>query len=435
MLSNDADRFPTVVLKYFQVFLQKLGLSVNLFVQNELFNHAGAAAFFFMVSIPPVFLLLIIAFDHFLVSYSQASDVLFGIMKNINENLDKDFLVKIGLLNLKPTALGIFGLLYLLWAGRAILTAIQRGLSVIFPAEKVRPQLVTTVLSLVILSVLLAISVLLTFISIGFKFFQHLLEADPVVQSLLPSLLPIVRQFAPFLFIVLLIFIVYRFVPPSRPKTVSSLVSAISCSMAIYIIHSLFSKFFTVAQYSVIYGVLGSLILMVLWVYFSFLLFFFFAEFTFVSDNLDVLILDKMLLLRINKNLKAKKIEKFLYQQPKWFFEKYTRQFHTNDIIFREGDSSSDIYFVEKGSVNLIHENDGHKKIIASVGENEIFGAITYLLNEYRNTTATANTESVLLVIKPHIFEELLKVNPSFSRDIIQLLCDRIHSIVSRAIT
>ena len=53
-------------------------------------------------------------------------------MKNLNENLDKDLLAKIGLLNVNPTAIGIFGLLNLLWAGRAILTAIQRGLGVIF---------------------------------------------------------------------------------------------------------------------------------------------------------------------------------------------------------------------------------------------------------------------------------------------------------------
>ena len=76
---KDTDSFLGFSLRYFQVFLHKIGLSINLFAKNELFNHAGAAAFFFMVSIPPVFLLLIIAFDHFLVSYSQASEVLFGV--------------------------------------------------------------------------------------------------------------------------------------------------------------------------------------------------------------------------------------------------------------------------------------------------------------------------------------------------------------------
>jgi membrane protein len=431
--NNNINNFSVSSLRHFQVFLQKIGLSVNLFVKNELFNHAGAAAFFFIVSIPPVFLLLIIAFDRFLVSYSEASEILFAFMKNINENLDKDLLVKIGLLNVNPTAIGIFGLLNLLWAGRAILTAIQRGLGVIFPAEKIRPPVVTNVMSFIILSILLAVSVLLTFVSIGFKFLQQLLRADPVVQSFFQSLLPYFRQFVPFFVVVLLIFLAYRFVPPNRPKTASSFVSAVGCSLAIYFIHILFLKFFTVTQYNVIYGVLGSLILMVLWVYFSFLLFFFFAEFTFVSDNIDVLVLDKMLLLRINQDIRVKKIEKFLYNHPKWIFEKYASRFHAGDIVFREGDSSTDIYFVEQGNIHLVQEIEGDDKKIASVGNNEIFGATAFLLDECRKTTAVAETESVLLVMKPYILEELLQVNPSFSRDIIQLLCDRLRTIAPKA--
>lgn len=417
-------------MRHFQVFLQKIGLSVNLFVKNELFNHAGAAAFFFIVSIPPVFLLLIIAFDRFLVSYTEASEILFGFMKNINENLDKDFLAKIGLLNLNPTAIGIFGLLNLLWAGRAILTAIQRGLGIIFPAEKSRPQLVTTIMSFIILSILFAASVLITFVSIGLKVFKPLLEADQVMQPFFQFMLPVFRQSVPFLIITLLIFLAYRFVPSNKPKTTSSLVSAFGCSLTIYVIHILFSKLFTVAQYNVIYGVLGSLILMALWIYFSFLLFFFFAEFTFVSDNLDALVLDKMLLMRMNRDIRVKTIEKFLYNRPRWIFEKYARRFHAGDIVFREGDSSSDIYFVEHGNIHLIQEIEGNDKKITSVGDKEIFGATSYLLEECRNMTAVAETESVLLVMKPNVFEELLQINPSFSRDIIHLLCDRIRTLI-----
>lgn len=431
MTQKNSSSFADFGLRYPQIFLQKIGLSINLFAKNELFNHAGAAAFFFIVSIPPVFLLLIIALDRFLVSYSEASRILFGFMKNIHGNLDKDLLVKIGLLNLKPTAIGIFGLLNLLWAGRAILTSIQRGLGVIFPPEKSRPPMATTVLSFFILTVLMAGSLLITFVIIGLKFFQHLLETDRLVQPLLQPLLLIFKHFIPFLIFVLLIFLAYRFVPPSRPKTASSFVSAVGCTLTIYIIHILFSKFFSVSQYNVIYGVLGSLILMVLWVYFSFLLFFFFAELTFVSDSLDVLVLDKMFLLRTNQDLKGKKIEKFLFNHPKWIFEKYAKRFHAGDIIFHEGDSSRNIYFVEQGSINLLHTTDGDDYKIATVRDNRILGATAYLLDESRSTTAVAETESLLLVIAPYIFEELLQVNPSFSRDIIHLLCDRIHTVTS----
>lgn len=134
---EDSDNQPSFILRHFQVFLQKISLSLHLFFRNELFNHAGAAAFFFILSIPPVFLLLLIAFDRYLVSYADASVIFFEFIKSINENLDKDLLVKIGLLNVNTTAIGIFGLLNLLWAGRAIITSIQRGLGIIFPGSAI----------------------------------------------------------------------------------------------------------------------------------------------------------------------------------------------------------------------------------------------------------------------------------------------------------
>ena len=195
MPPKDPDSFSNFSWRHFQVFLQKISLSITLFVKNELFNHAGAAAFFFLLSIPPVFLLLLIAFDRYLVSYAGASAIFFDFLRNINENLDKDFLIRIGLLNVKTTAIGVFGLINLLWAGRAILTAVQRCLGIIFPAEKVRPPLVVNIFSFVILSILLLVSILITFTSIGFYFFQNLLKDYVIVQTLFQSLLPVLYVF------------------------------------------------------------------------------------------------------------------------------------------------------------------------------------------------------------------------------------------------
>ena len=135
---KDIGGFFNFIWKHFQVFLQKTILSVNFFLKNELLNHAGAAAFFFLLSVTPVFLLILISFDRYLISFPDVSVSFFAFLKSINENLDKDLLVRIGLLNVNTTAIGIFSLINLLWAGRAILTSIQRGLGIIFSAEKIR---------------------------------------------------------------------------------------------------------------------------------------------------------------------------------------------------------------------------------------------------------------------------------------------------------
>jgi membrane protein len=218
----------------------------------------------------------------------------------------------------------------------------------------------------------------------------------------------------------------YRFVPAKRPKTSSSLISALGCAVSIFLVHILFSKFFTVTQYSVIYGVLGSLILMVLWVYFSFLLFFFFAEYTFVADKLEVLVLERMYLFRGQQDTKGKKIEKFLFSHPARIFEKYAQRRKPGEILFREGENSTDIFFVDRGGVDIFRKVEDHDHKIATIQEGRIFGEMAYLLQESRTATAITATDSILLILTPDIFEDLLKNSATFARDVIQVLCDRL---------
>ncbi len=427
MRKKDTFRFFVFASKYLQVFLQKINLSIHFFLKNELFNHAGAAAFFFLLSVTPVFLLMLIAFDHYLISYPDVSIGFFAFLKSINDNLDKDFLIKIGLLNVNTTTIGIFGLVNLLWAGRSILTSIQRGLGVIFPSEKIRTPLVVNTFSFIILSFLLFLSVLATFLSMGINLFQAFQPESLIAKAFVLTFLPAVRRLLPLLIIFLVIFLAYRFVPPQKPKTASSLIGALGCAFSVILLHELFSKFFDVTQYKVIYGVLGSLILMVLWIYFSFVLFFFFAEYTFVSDKIDVLVLERLYFFRLQDDAKKKRIEKFLYHHPKLIFEKYAKHYKVGDVIFQQGDNSTEIYFIQRGNIGIYRKTDDSKEKIAALEEGEVFGEMAYLLNESRTATAVAEAESFLITVNPAIFEELLQVNNTISRNVIQLLCNRLR--------
>ncbi len=297
--------------------------------------------------------MILISFDRYLISFPDVSVSFFAFLKSINENLDKDLLVRIGLLNVNTTAIVIFSLINLLWAGRAILTSIQRGLGIIFSAEKIRTPLAMNIFSFIILSLLLLLSVMATFISMGLNFFQTFAIDSFIVQAFFQTLVPVIRRFVPLLVTFIVIFLSYRFIPPQRPKTVSSLIGALWCALSIILLHMLLSKFFNVEQYNVIYGVLGSLILMVIWIYLSFALFFFFAEYTLVSDKIDILLLERLYIFKLNQDIKEKKIEKFLFSHPKRLFEKFARRYQPGDILFRENDESTDIYFIYLGSIDI----------------------------------------------------------------------------------
>ena len=427
MSKKESGWFFIFIRNQLQVILQKISLSINFFFKNELLNHAGAAAFFFLLSVTPVFLLMLISFDRYLTSYPDVSVSFFAFLKSINENLDKDLLIKIGLLNVNTAAIGIFGFINLLWAAGLILTSIQRGLGIIFPVEKVRPQHVINFLSFIILSFFLLLAILATLFSMGLNFFQSLLPDNLIIQALFQTLFSLIRRLLPFLITFLVIFLSYRLLPPRKPKTASSLVGALLCTLSIILLHVLFSKFFNISQYNVIYGLIGSLILMILWVHFSFILFFFFAEFIFVSDRIDILLLERLYFFKLINNKKGKKIEKFLFSHPKRIFDKYAKRYNPGETLFEQGDKSKDIYFIFQGSISIYQTIDENQQKIATLKEGEVFGEMAYLLGEKRTATAAAETESILLVIIPDIFEELLQANYTFSRNLIQLLSNRLR--------
>jgi len=417
------------IWKEIQFFFQKFMLTSSLFLKNELVYHAAATAFFFLLSIAPIFLILLLTFNKYLASFPNISDEFFAFLKNINANIDKDFLVRIGLINVKAKVAGIIGLLNLLWAGCWILTAIQKGLEIVFKSQKIRTTLVMNVLSLLALTVMLGLAFLAAVISIGLNFIQAMMVDNFFFMKLISSFMPVMKDLLPFLSTFLLIFLSYRFVPGTKPTTLSSLKGAFWCALAVILLHLLMARFLSVTRFNIIYGVLGSLILMLLWVHFTFVLFFYFAEYTYVSDNIDSLTIGRMYFFRLQPDIKKKKIERFLFKHPKRVFEKYARHHQAGETVFREGDHTTDIFYVYRGRIGIYRLIEETQQRFASVEAGEIFGEMAYLLKEKRMATAISETESTILVISADIFEELLQVNQPFARDVILQLSNRLRKI------
>jgi len=410
---------------HLQILLQKFMLTSGLFFKNELLNHAAAAAFFFILSVIPVFFLIIFSFDRYLTSFPEVSEVFFSFLKELNHNLDKDLFVRVGLLNVKATAIGVFGLINLIWAGCWILSSIQMGLAVVFPAKK-RKHLAMNVFSVAILIFLLFISFLATLVSVGLNLFNKFLESEIIILVFMQYLLPYANRILPVAVVFLIIFMAYRYVPAQQPDSRSSLVGALWCSLAIILMHNLFSRFADVTRFNVIYGVLGSLIFTFLLMQLTFVLFFFFAEYTYVSEKIDILLLEKMFFYKFNRDVKGRRVEKLLFKSPRYIFEKYARTYRAGEVLFKEGDRVEEIYYVERGRIGIFRRHGDSETRIADIQQGEVFGEMAYLLEENRTATAIADTDAVLLIITPELFEELIS-RKGFSRDVIRSLSERIR--------
>lgn len=96
-------------------------------------------------------------------------------------------------------------------------------------------------------------------------------------------------------------------------------------------------------------------------------------------------------------------------------------------IIFREGDSSTCMYVLMFGEVELSTRKKG---LIHTVEPGEVFGEIGFINQQKRTATSAANRTSILLQLDTDAFNQLLESHPLISftimRNITLSLADHI---------
>ncbi len=103
-----------------------------------------------------------------------------------------------------------------------------------------------------------------------------------------------------------------------------------------------------------------------------------------------------------------------------------TVKFNAGKVIFRQGDSGTDIYVVEKGIVRIFF-NIGHvRQSLAIVGSGEFFGD-TSLLETVRPVSAFADEDCTLIAIERELYAKL--IGNDTAREVITNLEKRIRDV------
>lgn len=98
------------------------------------------------------------------------------------------------------------------------------------------------------------------------------------------------------------------------------------------------------------------------------------------------------------------------------------------DYIFQQGDAGHDMYFISKGSVDVVSE-DG-KTVYATLTSGQFFGEIALLLSQPRNASIRARNYCDLYRLKKDDFDRVIQNFPDFSRKISELAKKRHRKIV-----
>ncbi len=97
------------------------------------------------------------------------------------------------------------------------------------------------------------------------------------------------------------------------------------------------------------------------------------------------------------------------------------------DVIFHEGNPSEDAYIVGHGSIEILENTAEGQKVLGVLGENEIFGEMGLIDGLPRSATARAREDSVVYILTPKTFDNMVQENPEALLPILKILIGRLR--------
>lgn len=101
------------------------------------------------------------------------------------------------------------------------------------------------------------------------------------------------------------------------------------------------------------------------------------------------------------------------------------------EVIFHEGNPSDDAYIIGTGSIEIFENTPGGHKVLGILGDNEIFGEMGLIDGLPRSATARAREDSVVYVLTPDTFDNLVHKNPEALLPIMKILTSRLRETMS----
>jgi len=418
--------------------LQRLVITLQFFGENSLANHASACAYGFLLSAAPVLMLLsFFLFSAFHPLISGASNakgemVLAQLMSNfpfLNGVLDEAWFAE-ELSSIAESGMrlrGIAGLIsaiVIFWSGRIFILSLQRGLKVIFTGmQKRNPMFEVLIVLIVELAVLIGVILMIFFSATARKIYLFFGRfSDTAFLSNIQSLINI--RVVPFFLMIFIFYFVCRFLIANGPSRISAFWGSLCFAFSYTVFSRIMILFLNQTQYNFLYGALGSLIFLLVNVFFFFMFFFTCAQLTKVLDSFDSLLFLRFRQARMNSDRPG--FEHLLFLSEKGKLQKYSHTYPKNAVIFSKNDEGNDVFYLLEGEVNIFlsEKNSGEKPITLQQGA--FFGEMGHLLSENRTATVKAKTAVTALVLPPPLFDEMLKYDTSMDRTIMEHMSQRL---------
>jgi hypothetical protein len=110
--------------------------------------------------------------------------------------------------------------------------------------------------------------------------------------------------------------------------------------------------------------------------------------------------------------------------------DRHGAAFPRGRVIFKQGDTTAEMYVVLQGSVELFitDANTGARKVVAVAPSGDFFGEMSCFGGQPRSAGAVCREDSVLLFFNQETAIQLLRASPRFALGVIQRLADRVNN-------
>ncbi len=103
-----------------------------------------------------------------------------------------------------------------------------------------------------------------------------------------------------------------------------------------------------------------------------------------------------------------------------------------DDYVIREGDESTEMYYLQSGTLNVYKRVGDQEKQIGTIFPGEVVGEMSFLDKGPRCASVRAVTECELMVVPSDKFDKMFKDLPLWYRALVNTLLDRLRKANAR---
>jgi len=379
--------------------------AIKSFLRNNNFEMSAALTFYGFFALIPMLFFVIYLLSNVAVSSQLAIQGIENLTTHMFPQLSNIFMKEVFFLTGYKKMWGIVGFIIVFLAVIPLTDTLRTAFRQTFRAQQETSFIRAQIFNSITVFIMLFLFILLVCAEILYSIISNAFFSEK------PYFLIISGFSASLLVATLFLSAFYRTFSPRRIKKVHLFVSSLIIAVLLILTRYLFALFLSInPQYGYVFGSLKMIFVTFIWIYCSFLIIIFGAELIVNAGKKDALLLKGLFLENSRQSFRT-------------LMNKFITTYQEEDVIFREGESGDNMFYILNGSVTVSRKG----QTISIIEKGGYFGEMSMLLNTHRTATAIVmESDTQLVSISQNNFDVILSENPNIVLSILKEMTSRL---------